>query len=108
MRRAPSREATPLAEPWDEVLDLLEADLDAAENQLVDGTAPSLEQWKLPEGLGRLPDRLINRALAVRERQLRITGFLAEAKDDAARHLAALRSVPSLRTGGALYLDVEG
>ncbi|MEA5457133.1 hypothetical protein SPF06_20630 [Sinomonas sp. JGH33] len=97
-----------MAESWEDVLARLEEDLDGAARQLRGSGDPALAGWAPPSFLGPIPEQLIGRALAVQERQRRLATRLAEAKDDAARHLAAVSSVPLGRGGGALYLDVEG
>jgi hypothetical protein len=98
-----------LADEWEDVLDRLEADLDAVERRLRDPHAPVVEPWPLPTDLGPLPERLVRRALALSERQETLAGLLEQRRTTTGRHLAAVRSVPGprLRTP-AVYLDVEG
>ena len=100
-----------LADDWDDVLDRLEADLDALERSLRDAHAPVsvVEPWSLPSGLGPLPDRLARRALALSERQDTLAGLLEQRRTTTGRHLAAVRAVPASRAPmPAVYLDVEG
>ncbi|MDQ4504524.1 hypothetical protein [Sinomonas sp. ASV322] len=129
-----------MAEPWENVLGRLEADLDAVDRHLAAAGGPGAGRpgagesaaaggpgagwpaagrpaaagesaaagWAPPSSVGPIPERLVGRALAVQERQGTLAARLAEAKDDAARHLAAVSSVPLGRREGALYLDVEG
>jgi hypothetical protein len=98
-----------LADEWEDVLDRLEADLDAVERRLRDPEAPAVEPWALPSDLGPLPERLVRRAVALSERQETLAGLLGQRRTTAGRHLAVVRSVPAGRPAApALYLDVEG
>ncbi|MDP5226348.1 MULTISPECIES: hypothetical protein [Arthrobacter] len=95
-----------MAERWDNVLDRLEADLDAAEDCLSHQSPPALGPWTPGDGLGPLPGRLAERARSLAERQEHLRRLLEEAKAATGRHLAAVRSVPSEhRQDTALYLD---
>lgn len=87
----------------------MEADLAAAERQLTDPAAPAVEPWVIPEGLGLLPEHLVDRAVAMQDSQQAVGNLLEDARTAAGRHLTAVRSVPPARTTGtALYLDVRG
>ncbi len=97
-----------LSETWDEVLGRLVADLDDAERRLDAQLAPAVERWTPPGDLGPLPERLLERAVAVLSRQGDLTARFEEARTTAGRHLAALDAIPARRQGAALYLDVTG
>ncbi|WP_336857737.1 hypothetical protein [Sinomonas albida] len=97
-----------MSDSWDDVLGRLVADLDDAERRLDAQAAPAVERWTPPADLGPLPERLLERAVAVLSRQGKVAERLDEARTAAGRHLAALDAIPARRQGAALYLDVTG
>lgn len=65
---------------WSRMLDLLEADLDLAEQALLRrDEAPHVGDWEEPALTGSLPPYLLERARAVRERQRDILARIPEA-----------------------------
>ncbi len=67
-------------------------------------TAPA---WTPPEGLGPIPEELVERARSVEAAQQAAVERLEEAKRTTARHLAAVQSVPEGRASGrSIFLDV--
>jgi hypothetical protein len=105
-----------LAETWEDVLDLLEAEVAALGSQLsgipLGGEPAALTRvaaaWTPPSALGPLPTHLADRARALEAAQARTSLQLQEMRATAAQHLAALRAVPSPPRPAPVYLDVEG
>ncbi|WP_411720325.1 hypothetical protein [Mycetocola sp.] len=88
---------------WPALLDEMEADL--ARNL---GFGQS-NAWSPPAGAGPLPAHLFGRARRVVDAQQRAIAVLTEEQASVARHLAALRTVPSPGASGqSVYLDVVG
>lgn len=90
---------------WESVLESLEADLEPAQDleQAAAGT------WTAPQALGPLPARLAERADRILRAQRQALHALEQAKNDAAKHLAALEAIPSVRSPlQSVYLDVQG
>ncbi len=105
-----------MVDTWEGVLGRLEADVAALESEL--GDIPNLGDpatlggrpapWALPTGLGPLPDHLADRARALGVAQERTALRLVGIRATAARHLAALRAVPTAPEHSPIYLDVKG
>ncbi|MFJ6028456.1 hypothetical protein ACIQCN_13420 [Pseudarthrobacter sp. NPDC092424] len=95
---------------WDSVLADFEADVQAAQNAGAAGeAAEATEPWTAPQDLGPLPARLAERAARILSAQRHALRALEHAKEDAAKHLAALDAIPSVRAPlQSVYLDVEG
>lgn len=95
---------------WESVLADFEADLRSAQNpDDRDVAAEPREPWCEPQDLGPLPARLAERADRILRAQRQALTALTLAKDDAAKHLAALDAIPSVRPAlQSVYLDVEG
>jgi hypothetical protein len=88
---------------WSALLDEMEADLTRNFDPEHSGA------WVPPAQAGDLPPHLFDRARRVFDAQQRAIAVLTEERATVARHLAALRTVPS--TGPAdqsVYLDVLG
>lgn len=89
----------------------MEADLGVAEAAAAAGTPSELTApgWTPPQGLGPLPEELVDRAQRIQAAQCKALRQLEEARASAARHLAALDAVPGSREHGhSVYLDVTG
>jgi hypothetical protein len=91
---------------WPELLDAMEADLlrnvDPEESE-------EAATWSAPADAGPLPPHLLDRARRIVDAQQTAIAVLAEEQASVARHLAALRTVPSPVTAGrSVYLDVVG
>lgn len=97
---------------WDSTLDILEADLASAQDpdqEPGQATTETQEPWAEPTDLGPLPARLAERADRILRAQQQALTALERAKNDAAKHLAALDAIPSVRRPlQSVYLDVEG
>ena len=93
----------PAASPWYRVLDDLESSLGA----LAGGHEPA--PWSPPGDIGVIPVELRDRARALLAGQRELAAELQASKNEVARHLSALRSVPAQRqASAAVYLDVLG
>ena len=103
---------------WAGVLDELEyrlglAAVDAAthlrQDAAPDGAIGVPAPWTPPSGIGQIPVELIDRARALLAGQRELGAELEAGKNEIARHLAAIRSVPAMRAPSAsVYLDVTG
>lgn len=96
---------------WSVLLDDMEAGLRAAEAAAAAGTPSdrTVLDWTPPQGLGPLPEELVDRAQRIQAAQHNALRQLEEARASAARHLAALDAVPGSREHGhSVYLDVTG
>lgn len=105
---------------WSLVLDVLEMAVNAAEKTLKDPLGPlsapeqpvaalPVERWSPPSHLRPLPPAARRRAMALSAAQERVARRLEMAKQDVARQLHAVSSVPGVGTpSGAIYLDVNG
>lgn len=87
--------------------------LEGLEHQLAAGQAPeavsAVVPWTPPAGLGPLPAELAPRAQALVAALNEAAARTAAARDEIARQLAAVRSVPLAEDGGSsVYLDVAG
>lgn len=88
---------------WTDILDALEADL--ARGVDVD----QIESWAAPTDAGPIPEELVDRARTVLEAQHRLAAELTLERETVGRHLAALRTVPSVQnTDRSVYLDTLG
>ncbi|MFD5276356.1 hypothetical protein ACFWIX_02215 [Pseudarthrobacter sp. NPDC058362] len=93
---------------WESVLADFEADLLSAQDRDTD-EAPVSAPWNAPRDLGPLPARLAGRADRILRAQRQALIALQQAKEDTAKHLAALDAIPSVRPPlQSVYLDVEG
>ncbi|GAB3136689.1 hypothetical protein [Marisediminicola antarctica] len=91
-------------EAWSVLLD----DLEAAANRSEQVAPSAAGPWVAPE-LGPIPEALVDRARRVLTAQLAAAEYLEGRRDEAARHLAALRVVPQDEGAGiSVYLDVTG
>ena len=96
---------------WVDVLAAMEATIASS---LRPDTTLGLERaahvgWPLPEGIGPLPETLRPRADRLVREQQRTIHDLEDRMRVTGRHLAALESIPSPRSGGpSAYLDVTG
>lgn len=63
--------------------------------------------WSAPELVDPLPPHLLDRARRVVEAQQNTIAVLAGEQSSVARHLGALRTVPTPHSG-SVYLDVIG
>jgi hypothetical protein len=64
--------------------------------------------WSPPAGLGELPPELAPRARALLEEMDSLTPVLGERRDEAARQLRAVSSVPRDSSVTSVYLDSVG
>lgn len=108
MVRQPTGEAAELA--WTAVLEELEADMAGLRSCTADnGRLLDLPTgWEPPVGIGPLPASLKMRAQSVFEQMQEISGMLTERRDETARQMRAVDSVPRVETGTSLYIDVVG
>jgi len=91
-----------LYDSWPEVM----AALEAANADALDATTRSA--WSPPVGLGVLPEELLVRAERLLAAQRVSIAELADAQRSTARHLAAVRTVPTRGDDQSVYLDVRG
>jgi hypothetical protein len=84
--------------------------LDALDRSLAGDDAPDAPTvWRPPAGLGPLPRELRGRAEALLAAQVKSIAALEFEQNSTARHLAALRTVPSGRDDTRpIYLDTNG
>jgi hypothetical protein len=93
----------PDLERWGALLDHLERSLTGAD------ASESPAAWRPPAGLGPLPGELRARAEALLTAQAERMAALETEQNSTARHLAALRTVPSGRDDTRpIYLDRNG
>lgn len=114
----PSAHPTAQAIAWAGVLDELEyrlglaaadaathSDRDTVAGAAIDAPGP----WTPPTGIGPIPAELVARAQELLAGQRELGAELEAGKNEIARHLAAIRSVPAMRAPSAsVYLDVTG
>ena len=82
--------------------------LDELEREAATGAAGSAA-WRPPAGLGPMPARFRTRAEALASAQQAAIAELERQKGSAARHLAALQTLPQHRDEtGPVYLDASG
>lgn len=96
---------------WSALLDDMETDLRAAAAAAAAGTPSDRNalEWTPPQGLGPLPEELVERAEGIQAAQHKALQRLEEARASAAKHLAAIDAVPGSREHGhSVYLDVTG
>lgn len=102
---------TPDAELWHDewaaALDVLELDLDEAEQLLNDGHAPEGPRvpWAPPVIGGYLPGSLHERARSLRERQLRVAADLTKALILTGLQRNAVRALRNETPAQPVYLD---
>ncbi|MET0934141.1 MAG: hypothetical protein ABWX56_10530 [Mycetocola sp.] len=84
--------------------------LDEMESDLARNLDPEQSNaWVPPADAGPLPPHLFDRARRVFDAQQRAIAVLTGEQASVARHLAALRTVPSpAASGRSVYLDVVG
>jgi hypothetical protein len=99
------------APTWDQALDALEQHLLDAE-ALVRGDIEEMpaDTWVKPYGLGPMPPRLVDRALALRERQAAVLAAIPEVLTEN-RRKRQLAERLEMRTGrhqsDSVYVDVS-
>lgn len=95
---------------WSDVLDTLEDGIATAMTALDHPDVPMKAfLWSPPENLGPVPEHLQDRALQILDSQKALNSRLAAARQEAGRHLDALRSIPDRRRqDSSIYLDVNG
>ncbi|MET1085878.1 MAG: hypothetical protein ABWY04_01960 [Arthrobacter sp.] len=95
---------------WESVLASLEFDLQSAQDPDTGANeAPAAGPWAAPQDLGPLPEQYAARADRILRAQRQALTDLEQVKKDAAKHLAALDAIPSVRPPHqSVYLDVEG
>lgn len=64
--------------------------------------------WDPPEAFGPLPASLTDRAQAVFAQIREMSEMLTSRRDETARQMRAVDSVPRVETGTSLYIDVVG
>lgn len=84
---------------WSLLLDEMEADL----HQDIERIHP----WTAPDRADPIPPHLLDRARRIVEAQQTAIAVLADEQSSVARHLGALRTVPTPYSG-SVYLDVVG
>lgn len=95
---------------WKGVLDVLEAEI-AGLRRFASDSGVLFElptEWEQPTNIGRLPATLQDRAQAVFGQMQDLAGMLTERRDETARQLRAVDSIPRYESPTSLYLDVEG
>jgi hypothetical protein len=93
----------PDLERWTRLLDDLERSLATG------GASDESTGWRPPSGLSPLPSELRGRAEALLAAQTEAIAALRTEQNSAARHLAALKTVPPGRDGSRpVYLDTNG
>jgi hypothetical protein len=85
-----------MAEDWAEVLDILEARVEAHRRVLLG--EQTLSGYELPDDVGPLPIELVGRACAVLARQ-------REVEDEIAGHMAAMRTLFRPAPTVPIYFD---
>lgn len=94
---------------WETALDRLELDVILAERRLTDPAAPDFQPWDEPTLHGPMPADLVERALALRERQRRVQAELDTALEILRRHHAFAARVDraTARPDRPVYLDLD-
>jgi hypothetical protein len=87
---------------WSEAL----ARLEASTGSVLDADQPA--PWAPPTGLGAMPKDLSDRAEGLLAALRTAIAELAAAQRTTARHLVALRTVPTREDHQPVYLDVSG
>lgn len=95
---------------WISVLEGLEADMAGLYSYAADSGAlfelPT--GWETPANIDPLPASLKDRAQAVFAQMQEMSGMLTARRDETARQLRAVDSVPRVESGTSLYIDVVG
>ncbi|MGL3805138.1 hypothetical protein ACSYDW_03495 [Paeniglutamicibacter sp. R2-26] len=95
---------------WTTVLDQMEGDVARLRRCALDSEElfelPS--SWSPPENVGPLPAALGLRARALFAEMQELSAVLKERRDETARQLRAIDSVPRSGTQGAVYIDLLG
>ena len=94
---------------WETALERLELDMDSAERLIAEPSADTLPGWDEPDLAGPIPSDLVDRAVALRERQERIRAELVTALEATRRqHRFADRVDRATGRGdGPVYLDLD-
>ena len=94
---------------WIEVLDTMEAGLEA-DRMLIDRDIlpEHTTNWEPPQHLGPIPIELRERAARVLADLGESSRKLSALKDATGQQLNAVRSIPSVRSDASVYLDVAG
>lgn len=94
---------------WETALDRLERDATDAERMLADAATPPAGSWDEPDLAGPIPADLVDRAVALRERQERIRAELVTALEATRRqHRFADRVDRATGRGDRpVYLDLD-
>ena len=99
---------------WIEVLDELELTLTAAGEATSEGEEPdasrrtAVVRWKAPQGLGPIPNELVERATKLAAAQQEAIRELRADMRQNRQELAFVDAVPSRASGRSVYLDVNG
>lgn len=100
---------------WIEVLDELELTLATAAEATSEGENPDASRrtavvlWKAPQGLGPIPNELVERATQLAAAQQEAIRELRADMRQNRQELAFLEAVPTRAAGGrSVYLDVNG
>ncbi|MEV7646579.1 hypothetical protein [Arthrobacter sp. NPDC089319] len=100
---------------WIEVLDELELTLASAAEATSEGEDPEASRrtavvlWKAPQGLGPIPNELVERATKLAAAQQEAIRELRADMRQNRQELAFLEAVPTRATSGrSVYLDVNG
>lgn len=95
---------------WILVLDDMEVDLAGLRRFTLDSEElfelPT--SWEPPVSAGPLPASLQVRAQAIFEQMQELSVVLKSRRDETARQMRAVESVPRVETGTSLYIDVVG
>ena len=94
---------------WETALDRLERDTTDAERMLADAATPPAGSWDEPDLTGPIPADLVDRAVALRERQERIRAELVAALDATRRQHRFIDRVDRAtgRGDGPVYFDLD-
>lgn len=94
---------------WETALDRLELDVLHTERLLEDPERSAPESWDEPDLHGPIPADLVERALAIRDRQLRAQEQLTAALGTIARQheFASRVDRATRREGSGVYVDVS-
>ena len=99
---------------WIAVLDELELTLTAAAEATSEGEGPdasrrtAVVRWKAPQGLGPIPNELVERATKLAAAQQEAIRALRADMRQNRQELAFLEAVPTRASGRSVYLDVNG
>ncbi|MGM0928698.1 MAG: hypothetical protein ACQEXN_03185 [Actinomycetota bacterium] len=99
---------------WIEVLDELELMLATAAEVTSEGEEPDASRrtavvlWKAPEGLGPIPNELVERATKLAAAQQEAIRELRADMRQNRQEVAFLDAVPTRASGRSVYLDVNG